>query len=601
MFSLSRLRTRLVLLVIVAVLPALGVILYNDVEQRRFAARQAQEDALRFAQLAAAAQTQWIQSTHQLLLVLAQLPAVRGGDANACAALFTRLRSQHDLYVNLGAARVNGELFCSTASFPHPVSVANFVWFQRTVQGQSFTIGDYQKSVVSNEYVLVGGYPVLDDAGHLQGVVAASLDVERLNQLAAQVQLPHGATLTAIDRNGTIIARYPDPRRWVGTVLPESLLIRTMLTQEEGTMETQGIDGVQRLYAFTQVQGAGDVGLHVSVGIPMEVAFAPAHRQLVRNLTTLSAVTLLMFTVAWVGSDLLILRPVHALVRATQQLRAGDLRARTGVRQGLWEFDELVVAFNDMAEALEHRETERKRGQEALQQLSRRLLEAQENERRAIARELHDEFGQALQALKINLQTAQRFPADGAQRLAESIDIVNLTLQQVRNLSLDLRPSLLDDLGLGAALEWYVERHGQRSGVTTHCETDPPDLRVEPTLETVCFRVAQEALTNIARYAQARTVWVELRQRGADLHLIVRDDGVGFDPHAAQARAVGGASFGLVGMRERVELANGRLDIRSSPGQGAEIHATFPLPAPLSPATPAASCVFTLSSIKPPT
>jgi signal transduction histidine kinase len=351
-----------------------------------------------------------------------------------------------------------------------------------------------------------------------------------------------------------------------------------MLTREEGTLEEQGVDGVQRLHAFTQVREAGDVGLRVSVSIPTEVAFAQVHRRLVRSLSTLGIVTLLMLTVAWIGSDLLVLRPVHALLHATERLRAGDLHARTGLPQGLGELDQLVVAFDDMAEALEHRETERRHTQEVLQRLSRRLLEAQENERRTIARELHDEFGQALQALKINLQTAQRFPADSAQRLTESIDIVNRTLQQVRNLSLDLRPSLLDDLGVVAALEWYIERHAQRTGIAAHFEADSPDLRLEPTLETVCFRVVQEALTNVARYAHARTVQVELRQRGADIHLVVRDDGVGFDSQTAQARAAGGASFGLLGMRERVELVGGRLSITSAPEQGTEIHASFPLP-----------------------
>jgi signal transduction histidine kinase len=587
--SLSRLRARLVLLVVLAVLPMLGLILFNDMEQRRFAASQAQEDALRLAQLAAAAQAHWIQSAHQLLLALAQLPAVRDGDASACAALFTRLRSQHQLYVNLGAARTNGELFCSTASFSQPLNVAHFAWFQRIVQGKNFTIGDYQKSMVSNEYILVVGYPVLDAAGQLQGVVAASLDVEQLNQLAAQVRLPHGVTLTAVDRNGVIVARYPDPQQWVGLLLPDNPLIQAMLARGEGTLEGQGIDGVQRLHAFTQVREAGDVGLHVSVGIPTEMAFAPIHRRLMRNLFMLGAMTMLMLVVAWIGSNLLVLRPVYALLHATERLRGGDLRARTGLPHGVGELDQLLIAFDDMAEALEHRETERRRAQEALQRLSRRLLEAQENERRAIARELHDEFGQALQALKINLQTAQRLPADSGQRLADSIDIVNRTLQQVRNLSLDLRPSLLDDLGVVAALEWYLERHAQRTGITAHFEADPPELRLEPTLETVCFRVVQEALTNVARYAQARNVWVELLQHGAHIDLVVRDDGVGFDAPAARARAAGGTSFGLLGMQERVELVGGRLDIISSLGQGTEIHARFPAPAPRDESAPSAA------------
>jgi signal transduction histidine kinase len=575
--STFHLRTRLFLLVVLAVLPALGVILFNDMEQRRFAARQAQEDALQLAQLAAAEQAQLIQGAHQLLSALAQLPAVREGDAKSCSELFAKLLNQYPVYVNLGVSRADGAVFCSASPLTQPVNVSSFTWFQRVMQNRDFSIGDYQKSAISDNFVLVVGFPIFDKQEQIAGVAAASLDLRWLSQLAVQARLPQEATLTAVDRNGVVVARHPDPQQWVGGVLQEAPLLKAMLAQEEGTIEIQGGDGVPRLYAFTQVREAGDVGLRVSVGIPMAVAFAHVRRLLVRNLTTLGIVTLLMLGVAWVGSDLWVLRPVYALLRVTQQLRAGDLHARTGLPQGFGELDQLVVAFDDMAEALEHREIDQRRAQETMQQLSRRLLEAQENERRAIARELHDEFGQALQALKINLQTAQRVPTDGAQRVADSIEIVDRTLQQVRNLSLDLRPSLLDDLGLVAALEWYIERQTQRTGIAVHFDADPPELRLEPTRETVCFRVAQEALTNVARHAHARNAWVELHQRDADVHLVIRDDGVGFDSQAARAKAAGGASFGVLGMQERVELAGGQFDITSTPGQGTEIRARFPL------------------------
>jgi signal transduction histidine kinase len=427
--------------------------------------------------------------------------------------------------------------------------------------------------------VLILGYPIIDAAEQLQGVVAASLNLKQLSQLAARARLPEGATLTALDRNGTIIAAYPDPQLWIGRDLAAEPLAQAMLTRSEGIMEAQGVDGQQRLYAFTRMNEAGDGGLYVSIGIPARVAFASTHRRLVRNLITLGILTLLMFLATWVGSHFLVLRPVHAMLHATKQLRAGDWSVRTGLPQGLGELEQLVVAFDDMAEALENREIERQRAEQTLQHLSRQILEAQESERRAIARELHDELGQALQALKINLQAAQRAPQTHAQRLEESINIVDRTLQQVRNLSLDLRPSLLDDLGLVAALEWYVERHAQRTGIQVHFTADPSDMRLSPTVETTCFRVAQEALTNVARYAQARNVWIELDQQGAELELRVRDDGVGFDALAAQARATQGKSFGLLGMRERVELIGGSFELISAPGRGAEVRAYFPLDA----------------------
>lgn len=214
-----------------------------------------------------------------------------------------------------------------------------------------------------------------------------------------------------------------------------------------------------------------------------------------------------------------------------------------------------------------------------LQSLSRRLLELQEAERRHIARELHDEIGQALTALKINLQALQRWeePDTVASRLLDSVNIVDRTLRQVRNLSLDLRPSMLDDFGLCAALRWYADQQAQRAGLQVHFVAPTLDGRLEPTLETACFRVAQEALTNIVRHARAQRVRVELAEENGFLHLTVRDDGVGFDLLAVHKQLASGTSLGLLGMKERALLMGGRVELKSAPGQGTEVNGWFPM------------------------
>jgi len=220
-------------------------------------------------------------------------------------------------------------------------------------------------------------------------------------------------------------------------------------------------------------------------------------------------------------------------------------------------------------------------GRARAQILSQQLMEAQETERRHLARELHDEIGQALTAVKINLQAIQRAPGDSANRLHESIAIVDRALQQVRDLSLDLRPSLLDDLGLVAALRWYLDRQAQRAGFAAEFAAQPAEIRVDAHVATACFRVAQEAVTNIVRHAQARHARLDLHQQGPELQLAIRDDGTGFDVAAARERAVRGGSLGLLGMQERVLLMGGRLDLQSTPGHGATLVARLPLaPAP---------------------
>ena len=151
-------------------------------------------------------------------------------------------------------------------------------------------------------------------------------------------------------------------------------------------------------------------------------------------------------------------------------------------------------------------------------------------------------------------------------------------VRQVRAISLDLRPSMLDDLGLESALRWYLGRQAERAGLTTEFTADLIDVQLPPEVGTACFRVVQEALTNVVRHARARHVRVELRRRGATLRLNISDDGVGFDPREAQARSAHGASLGLVGMQERVLLAGGELIIEAAPGRGTTIRAHFPLP-----------------------
>lgn len=220
--------------------------------------------------------------------------------------------------------------------------------------------------------------------------------------------------------------------------------------------------------------------------------------------------------------------------------------------------------------------SEQKKAAEALQNLSHRVLNAQEQERRNLARELHDELGQVLSALKMTLQNGQRRPANLAVRVEESVAMVQTALEQVRTLSRNLRPPMLDELGLVAALRWYVKQQMQLMEVEIELTAEVPPHRFPLEIETACFRVVQEALTNILRHAQARHVWVELRYLDGQLHLLVQDDGVGFDVEAAFAQIVEGKSSGLLGMRERAQLVSGQVQVISIAGVGTEIRAMFP-------------------------
>lgn len=213
---------------------------------------------------------------------------------------------------------------------------------------------------------------------------------------------------------------------------------------------------------------------------------------------------------------------------------------------------------------------------ERLQHLSWRLLSVQEEERRALARELHDDVGQQLAALKLNLGVLGRDPSDPAnqRRLLDCLEIADHTLEQIRDAARNLRPSVLDDMGLPAALHWYARRQAERAGCEIVVQDRCPPLPAE--IETAAFRIVQEAVNNAIRHGDARRITIVATVGDRRLSLAVRDDGSGFDP---KAKAGGqGASMGLSSMRERAELVGGRFALSSQPGAGTTVEVTIPLP-----------------------
>lgn len=229
--------------------------------------------------------------------------------------------------------------------------------------------------------------------------------------------------------------------------------------------------------------------------------------------------------------------------------------------------------------------TERKQAQDALQMFSRQLIEAQEEERRRIARELHDQIGQVLTAVKMNLHTVQSVcnGTDAGSYIKDNIEAVDEALRLVRDLSVDLRPPLLDDLGLVTALRWYVDRYAKRTGLVANViiELKDPNERFSRELETACFRIAQEALTNVVRHARATSVSVRLRKDDDLLVLLIGDDGVGFNPEVLRKRAPHAATLGLLGMQERAHAVGGVVEIHSEISKGTLIRLKLPLPVEL--------------------
>lgn len=370
----SGLRARLFQLVIIALLPALGVITYHASEQRRKAVRDAENQALRAARLVAANQRRLIDSSGHLLVALSELPAVRIGDGQDCSALFARLLEKYPLYTNLGVANLGGDVICSARPTPMAVNIADRLYFQEAVQHKGLAIGNYQIGRISGKSSVSLGYPVFDRDRQLIAVVFLAVDLAWVNQSAKIAGLPAGSVVTLADRNATILSRYPEGNGFVGKSIREAEIFKIALARWEGVVEATGPDGKQWLYGFSAVGSSsrqGQIFLHV--GIPKEIALADADWFLKRNLAAFFAVGILALLAVWYLGDALLVRELKSLAKTTARIGAGDFSARTGIGRRNNEIDRFAASLDTMATLLERRHNEAESAKNRVQRQLERI------------------------------------------------------------------------------------------------------------------------------------------------------------------------------------------------------------------------------------
>ncbi len=288
----------------------------------------------------------------------------------------------------------------------------------------------------------------------------------------------------------------------------------------------------------------------------------------------LVAITAVMVAIGFGAAFLLtwiLTRPIYDLVKATEAVSRGDFSQRLP-RWANDEIGQLTLAFNTMTRSLETAEQERAEQDRLRAQYVSNVIVAQEDERQRISRELHDSTGQLLTTLLVGLKNLKEScnPAEIDCRIEELRGVVGQTLNEVRTIAWQLRPSALDDLGLISALQRYIDDYQQRYTINVDFIASSFDSRLPIEMETSIYRIVQESLTNIARHAQATAASVIIDRRGSTMRIIVEDNGIGFDPGMAHN------SLGLQGIRERAALFGGRLTIETQPGQGTSLFIEIP-------------------------
>lgn len=286
-----------------------------------------------------------------------------------------------------------------------------------------------------------------------------------------------------------------------------------------------------------------------------------------------TAMLVAFFGLLWLTNQ--IVRPLRRLAHASASLLDDQPPTRNQDEVGRLSTDFQRIAERLMAQQSELEEAHLQRGQ-----LLEALITAQEDERKRISRELHDETGQSLTSLLVGLKIVDKSPTleEARKRVAELQELTSRTLEEVHKLSVELRPTLLDDLGLIAALRSYSKDFSKKHGVRVSFHAEGFEQRVPPLVEVAVYRVVQEALTNIAKYASASTVHLRLLRSESTLHAEVRDDGVGFDPEHVLAQKRKENRLGIMGMQERVTLLGGSFHLHSAEGEGTQIRFDLPLP-----------------------
>jgi signal transduction histidine kinase len=567
------LRGRLILLVCFTTVPSMLFIFFAAAREREAALELMETEARHLGSLASREHAHQLNGGRNLLLRLAGVVACEGPDQviAACPDYFPALLSGFPQFANIGVATTRGEIACSAAPIQRTASLKSNTAFDRALRSAEVETGTYAVGFV--------GRPVLHLAQAIRGadgdpcaVAFVAVELGWLDQLARQADLPADYSLLITDRKGRVLARSGAAASDAPAEDTRDIpALAAALEHPRGVVMEIGSPPTSRYFVATPMESTP--GVFVVAGLPYERVRAAANRAFYRTLAGLVLATMLAIASALLAAEFSVLRALRALTRVVRRFGAGDLSARAPLPASHGELRELAVSFSHMADALSARQREAGEAQDRLRALSQRLQVARDEEAGRIARELHDELGQVLTGLKIELSTVGRAFSQGAnasaieRAIAHMSEQIDRAIDSVRRMSSELRPPVLDRLGLAAATDWLVRDREGKSGLAIVLNVH--DLRepIDPLVSTTVFRIVQEALTNVVRHAGATEVGVDLVGHESTLSLTIHDNGKGMDPAAAE----GPRALGFLGMRERVHLVGGSFRIEGGPGRGTTI------------------------------
>jgi len=607
----TSLRARLISLVLLCILPVLGMTIYNCIEDRRLAIAQARDDMRRVSQIAAIQQTQTVANAQQLLVVLSKIRRIRGNNPDECAGLLSEILKSYPLYNNIGVVKPNGQVFCSAVDTTQKNTGYQQSWLQRTIKNRSFTVGRYaQKS--DRPTTIVFGYPVFNYKNEVESVIFLTLNPKWIGQLASEIPLPVGGTLSILDRNGIVIARYPEPQDWQVQSTVNVPAIKQMLLEGKDIAEVSGVDGSQHLYVPTaRYKTNADVYM-AAIGVSQVEPFAQANRTLWRNLLGLALVAAIAITIAWLGSELFWIRPLNRLVSATQRLAAGDLHTRVNLPNRHEELSQLARTFDYMAASLERQLTEIKLAECQVRKLNQTLeqrvkertaqLELTNKELEAFAYSVSHDLRAPLRHINGFVEALARYLESerslSDRKVAHYIDVIQASSQKMGQLidallglaRIGQKQLIYQPVDVRLLVDEAIALIYQHTEVDERESIDftiahLPTVMGDPALLQQVFSNLVDNAVKFSRLSHPPKVTIGSLTDGT---IFIQDNGVGFAMEYADKlfaafqrlhsqKDFPGTGIGLAIVQRIIHRHSGTIWVESQPGQGTTFFIKLPI------------------------